>query len=263
MGDSTSEEINRGNTDMAKQVYEVNGMEVNSLKEVASILGVAKVSQKDLLEGGAYAGQVNLKDLSEGVAVDLETKEETECSAEGITVDTAAAKSSTEEECGAPPAIEACGPSDVPTVGDSPLEIPTVGEEAKSVNTEESLTLEEAKESFPKFDALEDLKAFIKDIDTPTLEFMATSLGCTWDHTNHPSIERMRIAQALHRAYFPDLFKKSDKKKSKKAKYGDYSTKQLFSMALEHGMKIPKSGHEPIDRMRAIMALKDKGYLPA
>ena len=189
----------------AKQVYEVKGEVVSNLKEVAAILGVERVSRKDVLEGGAYADQVNMRDLVE--SAEASSTEDTE-----------------------PMALEA-GPLDIPTVGDSPLDIPTVGdedskdsaaeatemegptevEETTEVPVEEatssgtSLTPEDARKAFPDFGTLEDLKSFIKDIDTPTLEYMASSLGCTWDHSYHPSIERMRIAQALHRSYFPGL----------------------------------------------------------
>ncbi|MNH11750.1 hypothetical protein D3C73_1353410 [compost metagenome] len=106
----------------------------------------------------------------------------------------------------------------------------------------------------PEFKKIEELKEFIRDIDTPTLEYMVRGLKLTWKPTNNISIHRMRVAMALQAFYFPELFKPKDPKK--KGKYGDLSTEELTTMAAEHKLEVPQSGNEPIDRMRLIMALK-------
>ena len=127
-------------------------------------------------------------------------------------------------------------------------------------NEEITATPEQIKESMPDFENLDELKEFIKDIDTPTLEYLARGLRAEWTPTYNQAIHRMRVAQALHRYFFPELFKpKGDKKK--KAKYGDLSTDRLFELVEEHNLRVNRSGNEPIDRMRAIMALKTVGVL--
>lgn len=205
--------------------YEVDGQVVTTLKEVAEVLGVDRVTSKDVQEGGKYADLVSLVDLAdeeedevvEAVAKDYEEEDEDTLDMDEI----------------------------YSTVDDEDID----------------LTPEEVRASMPDFETLDELKEFIKDLDTPTLEYLAKGLGLEWTPTYHPNIHRMRIAMAMHRYFFPELFKPKETKK-KKAKYGDYSTEQLFKMAKEHGITVKKSGSEPIDRMRVIMELKKAGHLP-
>jgi hypothetical protein len=205
--------------------YEVNGEIVTTLKQVAEKLGVDRVTSKDIQEGGKYADQVNLVDLSD---------EEEDNVVEVVAEDT-------DED-------------DTEEVNKNEI-YSTVDED------DIDLTPEEVKASMPDFETLDELKEFIKDLDTPTLEYLAKGLRLEWTPTYHANIHRMRIAMAMHRYFFPELFKPKETKK-KKAKYGDYSTEQLFKMAEEHGITFKKSGNEPIDRMRVIMELKKAGHLP-
>lgn len=117
----------------------------------------------------------------------------------------------------------------------------------------------EIEASMPKFKDLAELKSFIKDIDTPTLEYLAHGVGCTWDATENAQIYRMRIAQSMHRHYFPELF--TPKESKKKGKYGDLTDDKLAAMAEQHKVTWSVSAHAPINRMRLIMALKEAGHL--
>lgn len=240
-----------------KQGYEVNGQVATSLEKVAELLGVSRVYRKDVISGGQYADQVNLCELDEGEATDTIGDEVTNESATGMEVEGSV--------CEPTDAVES---ADV-VAGEAATAAPVQAEEPSaptpvSVAASASglMSLEEAKKTFPTFGSLEDLKAFIVDMDTETLEYMASNLRCTWKPTDHVAINRMRVAQSLHQHYFPELFQPKEGKK-KKAKYGDHTTEQLFLMISEHHLKVDRSGHEPIDRMRAIMALKEAGHLPA
>ncbi len=249
-----------------KQGYEVDGTKVSSLAEVATLLGVSRVSRKDLKEGVLYP-QVTLCDMSD--MEDTSDKADTsDVTQESPNKDTVTAEEGTEEAKESDEAQESAKeptPVEVPDKEPTPVEEPAkVTEEPTAAVAQEEapgMTIEEARNTFPKFDTLDALKEFITDMDTPTLEYMLTSLGGTWDKHDNPAINRMRIAQGLHRVYFPQLFKPTSKSK-KKAKYGDFTTEQLKQMSASHKLVVPLSGHEPIDRMRLIMTLKAGGYLP-
>lgn len=144
---------------------------------------------------------------------------------------------------------------------------PAEGEQEAVDNQEaelspEEVTKQEVLASLPAFQDLEELKEFIKDIDTPTLEFIATTLGCEWKKDDNKPIERMRMAMSLHRYFFPELFKANEEGKKKKAKYADMSTDDLFGIAADNNIDVQVSDHEAINRMRVIMALKGAGLLP-
>ena len=198
------------------QGYQVGDQVVTNLTEVAGLLGVGKITSKDVAEGGKYADQVQLIDL---------------------------------EEAGSDPGTSDNG-------GDTGTD-----EYYSALGDEEiQATPQELEEALPDFETLDELKEFIKDIDTPTLEYFAKGLKLDWTPTHHAAIHRMRVAQSMHRHFFPEQFKpKGDKKK--KGKFGDLSTDQLFDMVKENKLNVKKSGNEPIDRMRAIMALKTVGVL--
>jgi len=208
----TPQIILRGEINMAQKMgYEVEGEVVTSLKDLAPLLGVSKVTSKDIAEGGQYSDIVSVIDL------DAEITE-------------------TEEEF------------------DKDTIYSTVSDD------EVDLTPDEVLESMPEFENLDELKEFIKDLDTPTLEYLAKGLKLKWTPTYHGNIHRMRIAMAMHRYFFPDLFKPTDAKK-KKAKYADYSTEDLEVMAKEAKVEYKESDNEAINRMRVIMALKESGQL--
>lgn len=204
---------------MAKNVEYLVGIEgeqqaVGSLEEVAAILGVEKVTKKDITGEGEYADLVTIQEVAaRGVDASEEDKQVMFTSIPGEQV---------------------------------------------------TITAEEAKAAFPEFAegeaGLAELKEAIKDIDTPTLEYLAKAMGAEWEPTYHANIHRMRVAQAVHRVFFPDLFQPKEAKK-KKGKYGDLTTEQLMGMAKENKVKWDQSGNEPIDRMRLIMALKASGHL--
>lgn len=202
--------------------YEVDGHVVKSLEELSDLLGVEKITSKDLAEGGEYADLVSMVDL----APVLSGKSKSESSNENINkneVFTALTE-------------------------DAMKELETVDPES-------------IKATLPDFESVDEVKEFIKDIDTPTLEYIATALGLEWRPTYHANIHRMRIAMELKRYFFPEEFKPKSERK-KKAKYGDFDTETLFDMLKEHDIEVKKTGNEPIDRMKAIMELKKSGILP-
>lgn len=206
--------------------YEVDGNVVPNLKELADLLGVEKVTQKDIKEGGQYADLVGIVDLS---------SEDTE----GTDTDKPEKKAKAEVNTD---------------------EIYTALTEA-DMKSLESVTAEEIRSAFPEeFESNDELKEFIKDIDTPTLEYLATGLGLEWNPTYHANIHRMRIAMTIQKYFFPELFVPKEAKK-KKAKYGDHDTDELFSIAKEANLEVKRSGNDPIDRMRVIMKLKEEGIL--
>ena len=208
--------------------YLVGDQVAESLAEVAKILEVSKVTAKDIKTGGKYADLVTVKDteadelLSTGAGEDLEEDDK-------ITYGEDTLSSGESEE-----------PTDEPT--------PEV---------EDS---DDVRSAMPDFANLDELKEFIKDIDTPLLEYLATGLGCTWNPTDNPQIHRMRVALSMHHYFFPELFVPKESKK--KGKYGDRTDEQLAAMAEEHKVKWDVSTHAPINRMRLIMALKKSGHLP-
>lgn len=206
-----------------KVAYQVGEEVVETLAEVAALLGVSKVTTKDISEGGKYADKVNTI-----LASDEEDTED---------IDPEDMEDEDEEDKGSSEGFYTA-------LGD---------EEIQS-------TPEEIKESLPEFESLDELKKFIKDIDTPTLEYFAKGLNLEWAPTHNKAIHRMRIAQAFHRYFFPELFKPKEDKK-KKGKFGDFSTERLYEMVEERKLNVKRSGNEPIDRMRAIHALKTVGAL--
>lgn len=208
---------------VGKQVtgYEVDGHVVATLSELGDLLGVEKITKKDILLGGKYSDVVSL--------VDLEV----------------------DPENGNAPII--------PGGNVDKSEVFTALSEDDKKNLA-NVDPEEIKASFPEFEDVDELKEFVKDIDTPTLEYLATGLGLEWNPTYHANIHRMRIAMELKKYFFPELFKPKESKK-KKAKYGDFSTDKLFAMATEAEIEVVKTGNDPIDRMKAIMALKKAGVL--
>ncbi|QPX71686.1 capsid and scaffold protein [Bacillus phage SP8] len=200
--------------------YEVEGKVVSTLKELSEVLG-EKVTKKDLSEGGKFHDVVSLVDADDAAETQVEDS---------------TVKEDNEEK----------------------QEIYTALTEEDIANLED-VTEEDIKDTIPEFDTLEELKDFIKDLDTTTLEFVATALGLTWNPTYHKNIHRMRVAMALQKHFFPEKFKKTPKEP--KAKYGDYSTDELFKMAEESGIEVKRKGNEKIDRLQVINKLKKAGHL--
>lgn len=218
-----------------KTGYEVEGNVVTTLKEVSELLG-EKVTKADLQEGGKFADQVGIVDLS-----DADTTEDENWDNEPMRTEPEQEKH----------------PMEQPNVNPDEVYTALTAEDMKNL---ESVDPDEIKSAFPEFEDIDELKEFIKDIDTPTLEYLATGLGLEWNPTYHKNIHRMRIAMEIQKHFFPELFKPKDKK-GKKAKYGDYDTDTLFKMAEDGKVEVKRSGNDPIDRMRVIMKLKDAGIL--
>ena len=205
-----------------KQGYEVDGEIAVTLTQLADIMGVEKITKKDITGKGQFADVVNMVDLSD---------EQWENSI--VKTDSEESSSSTEVE---------------------DKEVYT------TLTGEVTVTPEEVKASMPDFQDVEEVKEFIKDLDTQTLEYLARGLQLDWKPTDHANIHRMRIAVEMKKYIFPELFQPKNSKK-KKTKYGDLTTEQLFDKAKEHGVPYKKYNNDAIDRMRVIMALKEAGHL--
>jgi len=232
--------------------YEVNGQIHTQLSEVATALGVAKVREKDLLEGGKFADQVSIVDLTD----DTVEASGAESSEEGTAVEAATEAAESGVEVSAEDAA-----ADTDEQWESGNRLPVEDEDA-GLNVSGDVDPEAVKAAMPEFESLDEFKEFFKDIDTPTAEYLARGLGATWNESPHAQINRMRVSMAMQRVLFPDQFQPKETEKKRKAKYGDHGTEELFELAKKHKVKFDKSGNEPIDRMRVIMALKKAGHLP-
>jgi hypothetical protein len=209
-------------TNIQKQGYEVDGEIVTTLVALADLMGVEKVTKKDITGDGQFADVVNMVDLSDD---EWESR---------------APKTASAEE------------SDLVEVDKEAI--------YSTLTETVDLTPEEVQSSMPDFQDVDELKEFIKDLDTPTLEYLDKGLLLEWKATYHANIHRMRIAVEMKKHFFPELFQPKDSKK-KKAKYGDLTTEQLFSKATDLKLEYKISGNDAIDRMRVIMALKEAGHL--
>lgn len=207
-----------------------------TLQELAEKLGIPKVTKKDITGDGEFADLVSIVDVDEtGAGIHVEGMDERD-------------EEDVEDD-------------------DTPAEDWEEGYPQGNANTVDpdniDITPEEVMDAMPDFedsvDGLEEFKEFFKDLDTPTAEYIARALELDWKPTDHENIHRMRVSLALQHHLFPSQFKPKEKKK--KAKYGDLSTKQLFSLTSEHKLAVKKTGNDPIDRMRAIMELKKAGVL--
>lgn len=208
--------------------YEVEGKVVETLKELAKVLGVSKVTTKDVEKGGQYAEAVSI--------IDLEASDEA-WESEKLKVDTPEEKHPMESD-------------------EDHDKIYTALEGEEDVK----ISKEEVMKSLPDFKEFKDLKDFIKDLDTGTLEYIAKGLELSWTPTYHANIHRMRVAMALHRHFFPERFQPKEPKK--KARFSDLTTEQLLQIAKEHGLKVDTTDNDHINRMRVIMALKQEGQEP-
>jgi len=230
--------------------------QVDTLEEVRKLVG-EHIHLADIYEGGSYSNRVKL--IKKGVddkmmAKALKTsKDEVKGSEAAVTPKITEGVSISEivvpEKITTPPAVDpSLVKEDTP-----PEDVPP---------QQEGVSIEELVSTVPH-ETLDELKGFIKDIDTDTLEFIANTVGAKWStHANAP-INRMRIAMALKTYFFPELFApKEESGKKKKPKYADLTTERLLEMAKSGNLEIQKTGHPPIDRMKAIVALKNAGLLP-
>lgn len=209
-----------------------DGGTAQTLTEVATALGVDKVTNKDIKAGGKYADLVSITNSDDDVSEELaDAVLPEEIDGDETAQDSTDSFTDTAEEF---------------------IENPATSEELP-------LTKAVVLESLPKFVDLAELKDFIKDIDDELLEKLATALECEWTPNPHKQINRMRVALSMHRFFFPENFQPKEAKK--KGKYGDKTDAELEKMAKEHKLTYVKSGNQSINRMRLIMALKQAGHL--
>lgn len=246
---------------MAKQAYLVENDIVTSLKELASKLGVSRVSSKDLEEGGKFADKVTIlsaEDVENMNSQDTSAEEPVEEAEETTTdVEEPTEESDEEWEDKNPIRLKKEEPAeDEP----HPMEREDEGNYS-ALDEDEEVDAEEVKSLMPDFESLDELKSFIKDIDTPTLEYMAKGLGLTWKPTDHKNIHRMRVAMSMHEHFFPAK-KKSKAESAKGGKYKDYSTDDLKKLLEDNNIEYKEYEDESITRMRMIMALKKNDLIP-
>lgn len=246
---------------MAKMIYVVNGEEVNTLKEVAGILGVSRVSKADI-ESGKY----DVEALYSEEVVDLATAEEEEevveevvAEEEDILEGVEVVEDEEEEEA----AEEVEGPTSEEEESEEE-EDADEWEEGYPVDTE--VEEDEGEEiEYPEVGDFEDEKAikkYIKGLTDEQLQAWCELEGAEWVENEHRNINRMRMAMAIKAVHFPELAKKPSSKK--KSKYAEYTTEELVEMAIDNNVEVrDDKGNERILRMYTIMALREAGLLEA
>ncbi|ACI90917.1 gp44 [Bacillus phage SPO1] len=236
---------------MAKSnnVYVVNGEEkVSTLAEVAKVLGVSRVSKKDVEEGKydvvVEEAAVSLADTEEVVeevvteeedileGVEVVEDEEEEEAAEDVEEPTSEEDSEDEWEEGYPVATE------VEEDEDEEIEYPEVGD----------------------FEDEKAIKKYIKGLTDEQLQAWCELEGAEWVENEHRNINRMRMAMAIKAVHFPELAKKPSSKK--KSKYAEYTTEELVEMAIDNNVEVrDDKGNERILRMYTIIALREAGLI--
>lgn len=242
---------------MAKYQVEVEGNieEVSTLKEVAAILGVARVSGKEV-ENGEYP-QVSLIEDMEDIQEAIEERIAEEIGEDFVRDHVI-----------------------VTTVGDAPtedltvdedIEEPTVEEEVEEpkevvevdLGTIEVVDKEEQDIEYPEvgdFTEIKDLKKYIKKLSDEQLTEWVELEGIEYVPNDHQAINRMRQAMAINALHFPESVKRPSAKK--RSKYADYSMEELVQMALDNDVIVRDSkGDERIERMYTIMALREAGLI--
>ena len=241
---------------MAKQVvYVIGGTEeVATLKEVAAVLGVSRVTAKDIETGKYPEVEVRVVDeepsLFEDVAEEVPTNESTEDA-----VDTA--EDTSDDQADDTEVLTDTHEDDTEVLTDTHEDTA----EDTDADTQED-AVDDAIE-YPERGEFKDVKAmkrYIKKLTDEQLKEWCVLEGATWKPSEHPAINRMRMAMAIKALHFPETApKKSTKKKSK---YADYTTEQLVQMALEHDVAVRDAKGDPrIERMYVIMALREAGLL--
>uniref|UniRef100_A0AAU8BD63 Uncharacterized protein n=1 Tax=Bacillus phage Adastra TaxID=3143958 RepID=A0AAU8BD63_9CAUD len=243
---------------MAKtnNVYVVNGEEkVSTLAEVAKILGVSRVSKKDV-EEGKY--DVVIEEAAVSLADAEEVVEEVVAEEEDILEGVEVVEDEEEEE--------AAEEVEEPTSEEEPEEVEDADEweEGYPVDTAEEEDEEEEIE-YPEVGDFEDEKAikkYIKGLTDEQLQAWCELEGAEWVENEHRNINRMRMAMAIKAVHFPELAKKPSSKK--KSKYAEYTTEELVEMAIDNNVEVrDDKGNERILRMYTIMALREAGLLEA
>lgn len=236
---------------MAKvnNVYVVNGEEkVSTLAEVAKILGVSRVSKKDV-EEGKY--DVVIEEAAVSLADTEEVVEEVVAEEEDILEGVEVVEDEEEEE--------AAEDVEEPT---SEEDSEDDWEEGYPVNTEVEEDEDEEIE-YPEVGDFEDEKAikkYIKGLTDEQLQAWCELEGAEWVENEHRNINRMRMAMAIKAVHFPELAKKPSSKK--KSKYAEYTTEELVEMAIDNNVEVrDDKGNERILRMYTIIALREAGLI--
>lgn len=239
---------------MAKtnNVYVVNGEEkVSTLAEVAKILGVSRVSKKDV-EEGKY--DVVIEEAAVSLADAEEVVEEVVAEEEDILEGVEVVEDEEEEEAA----------EEVEEPTSEEVEDADEWEEGYPVDTAEEEDEEEEIE-YPEVGDFEDEKAikkYIKGLTDEQLQAWCELEGAEWVENEHRNINRMRMAMAIKAVHFPELAKKPSSKK--KSKYAEYTTEELVEMAIDNNVEVrDDKGNERILRMYTIMALREAGLLEA
>ncbi len=250
---------------MAQKIgYEVDGTVVETLKELAPLLGRDTVTKKQVAE--EYQDIVSIVDLAEeeptddteNTGNDIEPVDSSTGDMERMDADSESDDDGWDDKSVNTKEEDDKHPMERKDDVNKDEIFTELDEEARA--TLKDITPEEIKATLPEFKEEDELKEFIKDMDTATLEYLAVGMGLEWKPTYHANIHRMRIAMEFKKHFFPEKYQPKEPK-AKKAKYGDHDTETLFKMASEAGIEVKKSGNEPIDRMRVIMSLKKEGVL--
>ena len=101
------------------------------------------------------------------------------------------------------------------------------------------------------FEDKKDLQKFYKYLSDEQLAEWLEVDGLTFNPSESPQINRMRMAMAILYSHFP----KAPAKK-KESKYAKYSNEDLMALALDKDVVFEVCDDEKILRMRAIMALR-------
>jgi hypothetical protein len=225
-----------------KTIYVIGGTEeVATLKEVAAVLGVSRVTAKDIEAGKYPEVEVRVVDeepsLFEDVAEEVPMEEPT-----ADAVDTA-------EDTDDDQVLTDTHEDDTQASTDT-------HEDTQEDNVDDAIEYPERGE----FKDVKAMKRYIKKLTDEQLKEWCELEGVIWKPCEHPAINRMRMAMAIKALHFPETApKKSSKKKSK---YADYTTEQLVQMALENDIVVRDAKGDPrIERMYVIMALREAGLL--
>lgn len=264
---------------MAKVMYVVaqpdgSGETYTSLKELAGVFNVDKITKKDI-EAGNYPVLVMTEDeYADQIGMtDAELEQDLYDQADAIGSHTHYGDDAYDHytEDGYPeipnddPHIQTELDEDTPlTNEDGDTSDDTTGEDTPLTNTgtgrKQTLANEEVE--YPEvghFDTEKALKKFYKKLSDDQLDEWLELEGLEYKPCDHEAINRMRKCMAILEHHFP---KQPKVKNSSKSKYSDYTNEQLIKMLVDNKLEVPDTkGSEQILRMRAIMALRDAKVL--
>lgn len=104
----------------------------------------------------------------------------------------------------------------------------------------------------------QELKGYIKHTSLEELEHWANLLDVTWVQSDNEPINRMRIAMAIKKHYFP--IKDSKDKKGKK-NYSQYSNEDLKKLIKSHKIPHRSFADKSKDREAMVKKLKAAGVI--